>query len=435
MPKPRRMDIPDIAFQILIRVGHKTLLKLYDTPLWLFVRPLLTNQSFWRARCEFLVGRSLEISTSAHWINIYAVLRLGGPVVLEPVAAGPTAMHLAVPICAYALDDVAVLQAVLAIHGVPDWRSESNLTWIWTRMRNPDVMLYLILEQDLPLTYAGRCGLAASALAGRLAMISAILSLARVIDPDIVHAANQALAFERSRPHADADEPGPFSLLIPYLSRERKKQLLYSAVGGGDVRVTRLLLEEPGAPKPRIPLLKKAINRGHIAVISYLLPLFKLTSALLCLASRAGAETLAVMLHDPRVDPTRKVAAILEAATPDGRVRVCNALLQNERFSIKPDSKQLRDLLLFLRTDTSSNGVMDWLESHNTGCVAEAIRIVVGERLPTMTEAEPIRALILALLYPTKELVNILLDMHEEGVYNDSLVRAGMLLRYLIPVI
>lgn len=432
LPKPERMDIPDIAFQILIRVGHKTLLKLYDTPLWQFVRPLLYNQSFWQSRCEFLLGHSLNISTSARWINIYAVLRLRGPRVLEPVATGPMSMHVDVPICAYALDDVAVLGAVLTVHGVPDWNSDSDLVWIWSWMRNPDVMLYLIREQGLPLTYAGHC-LASSALAGRLAMISAILALQNVDQFDIGYAANQALTFEQSRPMTDADEPGPLSLLIPHLTREGKKKLLYSAVKRGDVRTTRLLLEEPDAAKPHIALLKKAINRRHLSLIAYLLPLFSPTPAILALASRAGPETFALVLRDPRVDPTLEVAAILEAAKPEERVRVTNVLLQHERFSIRPDSKQLRDLLLFLKTDASSDGVMGWLERHNTGCVAEAISSVVETRLPTMTEAEPIRALILALLYPTRELVNMLLDMHKEGVYNDSLVRAGMLLRYLTP--
>lgn len=448
------MDNPDVLFQILARVDHKTLIDFCSSELWVLARDVASRWIFWKLRAEFAVGKALADRRGADWRHIYSVLVLGKRVhtQLSPIATWPTILPDSVSwVYEYALDDLATMKATIEAYGSPDWK-EMYADIIWDAVPSMEVLMYLIEEHRLPLN---RCvaGIVPAIEKNRQDIVEYILPFVK--DNDYIgYAAGAAISWGRIE---------VFALLLPRIHPQQKKNLLSESVRLGSTGIVRLLLEDGSVGKAGIPMLRKSINQGHIELTSYLLTLVnpaKKSEALLSLALNRGREMFRVVLQDRRIDPTsfaiaistsgaNRMPQVVSMLLQDSKLRVselssdCLAALMRSGLMIDierrdglkcwQDSKgdgACDELFLFLMNRVRSpQQVLRWItERKDNTLVASALTSLKEETLPSVEEAEPLRALMLALVYPEETIEGHIDLLREEGTSDKNLVLSVRLL-------
>lgn len=455
------MDNPDVFFQILARVDHETLLKLCHTQLLVLASQVIKNWTFWKLRAEFAIGKSLSERREADWRHIYSVLRLGAVVYVHELS------HLPHPVCSvtrlayiyeYTLDNLTTMEAVVEAYGPPDW-GRTYPCFIWTQVTSTEVLRYLIEVHNLPLAEAGS-GLITAVDNNRVEMVKFLLPLV-----------SDAYSLEGAAGHAEnLERIEVLQALLPSLSLKYKKNLLNKSIKNGRVSSARLLIDA-GVTKPNLAMLKKAINRGHEEMTLYLLTLInptKKSELLLALASRRGSSMFRLVLGDERIDPTSYAATVLDSIA-EWSAEDMAALLQDRKLVVRELSSLhlailMRGALMIdeCRTDalkywkkeeeTEDNGVceelflflmnrvrtpkqvLQWItERKDNTLVASALSSLKNDTLPEVKEAEPLRALMLALVYPSMIVEDHLLHLREEKTSSKNLLLSARLLTAYLP--
>ena len=451
------MQDRDVLFQILLRVDYDTLVALYECPINKTMRDVFRISHFWKKGAEAMhsVDKPFRDNKEVNWRTIYKVARHLEEEVFET--------HDSHRMFLYSLTDVPTMKMVVDFTRPPTYTDLCN---IWIMGPSIEIAEYLTELRPKDMARAAADALYSSTRAGAVDLCKFLLRHPVTREHlDIPRAFSMALE-EETLPLIRLYAP---LVLKAYYTRHALK-----AVKKHSLLVVVSMFDND-VHSPTIHNLKAAINAGRIETVLWLLdrvsPASKTNSCLLC-AARIGEMMFRVVLShasvDPSIHPEIVLAALLKnTLTPDTTRWV---LLEDSRFdassvsteelsqfmfltarwlpqrttkllevsdqsreellSIARDMTATHSLLNFLLQNRASpTEVLDWMRHRLTSLdVRDAVTSVAKNTVLENEQADPIRALLFALIYPEMSVSKHLSFLKKEGVSYDNMVLSHILM-------
>lgn len=535
------LEVPDIAFEIAMRLDNDSLRKLSALPLWPLFQSVIASRSqqFWYRRTELISNRTLEPRTSVCWKRVYYTLDGNLRQMFEYLPSLLVFREAGGEICTFAP------------------------YYIWSSLSCPDVLSYLV-ERELISTKLVdiTAGLISVAERGLTEMIDPVLALIGA-QHDAVHSAlyeavrtehlsvvqklfdrlemtdiDHILSIASRHGHPSvvlwlldqreindcelcdlirrAISRGQnelvtelISLSIPLPSTLELDAMLVYAIRAGKIEISELLRQLGAGSRTSAidwsELIRDVVGESDLSgLISYVLsiaPVEHLPSDLLSIASHQGEAVFRLVLSDPRIDPMTELTSTMRAITGVyglGEVMISSSLsvarrsqvgldliltlVRCERFRVErldvmdirlvlwslytviwpkiegfcdcgrraggaTTPRQLSDLLesqgpvaliaryLLIKNPTATE-LVDWAIACRGPLFVTAARHVLSgelvtadqELVPAHQELVTLEALLLALLYPTLDLSDVIRRLALDGVGWEARVHAGRLL-------
>lgn len=416
------MDNPDVLFEITTKLDNQTLERLATTPAWTAISALIDNR-WWYVRSERLVGETLRARPGVDWKRIYYSLLASH--------LHPEELQIV-----HGLDYLPSLLTLIEVYGEPDLASIQVERRLWMSVESKEALDYLVdelfLDGSLELSFA---------------------SLQAAIDNDRVQMIKPMLYWIK----LGEDEQGWGKKAV----HRRLEEIMLRVIENQQVAMLEVFVDERIAPGSA-SALNAAIKTRRLDIVRLMLsnwyPQQTLAGAARIAVEMDWSEGLTLFLgkidennwqglfynalgrgsgHAAEMLISKRLATDLDE---QGWKHVLHVALASENRSmidyalvrISPESEiGLYDALvrLIFTKDPSSLELTEWMEERDDPMIEVATQLVLGHHATVDPELVPIRALLLCMLYPTLTPWELADGMQQEGISEQDVLRAMILVR------
>lgn len=399
----------DILFNIAVKLDNSILESLFKSTLRERISVLLRSQLFWRRRCEHLVKRELEDRPGTDWRRVYAALDEAEKKFVALETAWIPFGEKTKKVFDVEVRDMPTLLILEDVHKAP-----ATVEWMTAeKIYSPEVLDYLVRTRGYDKSYwFFEQGLATHASEGNTVMVDAVLRYIPTGPTD-----------ESLR---KAAKGGHLELLKSLLHLARKR--LFGA-GRDQEQLTDRLLSA---------LLSDAALYDRADVVRFLLERFEYhfqtrpyeaSSAIDVAIRRVFIATLDVLSERFYVSWLEALERAIELDKIDAIRQIFARFKSNETFdvgmSLALKSEKVPPSIPILaqiqRKHLTSGELMDWMIGLDNETIAETAASILDSSLGYGSGAASVRALLLAMLYPTLTLEGLVDHITEEGYTNEEI--------------